>query len=202
MAAADLSHCRMLRNYDSAHSSYNPTIIEAVRIAWATPGLFSSIQVGPSLMQEVLISAVNSVNNPTPKVVEEAHNAFGKDRRVSCLVSLGTGKPVIRSLSTGGLVPDQMVARETETTAEQSKRRYAGLGIYFRLSVERGLDFEGSSSEIEGNAGKIISCTSGYLETHDASEILDRCMRSSQQASHVTLENLCQCLYLFLFLVL
>jgi hypothetical protein len=192
----------MLRNYDSAHSSYNPTIIEAIRIAWATPGLFSSIRVGPSLMQEVLISAVNSVNNPTPNAVEEAHNVFGKDRRVSCLVSLGTGKPVIRSLNMGGLDPDQMVARDTETTAEQLKRRYTGLGIYFRLSVEQGLDFGGSSSEIEENAGKIISCTSGYLETHDASETLDRCMRSSQQASHVTMENLCQCLYLFPLLVL
>jgi hypothetical protein len=202
MAAADLSHCRMLRNYDSVHSSYNPTIIEAIRIAWATPGLFSSIRVGPSLMQEVLISAVNSVNNPTPKAVEEAHNVFGKDRRVSCLVSLGTGKPVIRSLSTGGLDPDQMVARETETTAEQLKRRYTGLGIYFRLSVDRGLNFRGGSLDIEENAGKIISCTSGYLETHDASEILDCCLRSSQHASHVTMESLCQCLCLFLLLIL
>ena len=188
----------MLRNYDSVHSSYNPTIIEAIRIAWATPGLFSSIRVGPTLMQEVLISAVNSVNNPTSKAVEEAHDAFGKDRRVSCLVSLGTGKPIIRSLSTGGLDPDQMVARDTETTAEQLKRRYTGLGIYFRLSVDRGLDFRGGSLDIEGNAGKIISCTSGYLETHDTSEVLDRCIRSSQQAGHVPLENLCQCLSPFL----
>jgi hypothetical protein len=181
----------MLRNYDSVHSSYNPTIIEAIRIAWATPGLFSFIRVGLNPMQETLISAVNSVNNPTPKAIEEAHNAFGKDQRVSCLLCLGTGKPVIRSLNMGGLDVDQIVARDTETTAEQLKRRYTGLGIYFRLSVDRGLDFGSGSQDIEESAGKIVSCTSGYLETHDASEILDHCLRSSHQASHITMENLC-----------
>jgi hypothetical protein len=197
MAAASLSHCRMLRNYNSVHSSYNPTIVEAIRIAWATPGLFSSIRVGPDLMQETLISAVNSVNNPTPKAVEEAHSAFGKDQRVSCLLSLGTGQPVVRWLNTDGLDVDQMVARDTEVTAEQLKRRYTGLGIYFRLSVDRVLDFRNGSQDIEENAGMVISCASSYMETHDASEILDHCLRSSHQASHITVENLCEWLSLF-----
>jgi hypothetical protein len=142
-------------------------------------------------MQEVLMGAVNSANNPTLQAVEEAHNAFGKDQRVCCLLSLGNGKPLIHPLSAGGLNVDEMIARDTEATAEQLKMRYAELGIYFRMSMDRNVDFGTACEAIELRAGRISSYTSSYLETHDASVVLDDCLRSSQHASHITMESLC-----------
>jgi hypothetical protein len=192
MAAADMTHCRMLRSYDSGHSSHNPTIIEAISIAWANPGLFSSVRIGPNLLQEELVSAVDGCSNPTLQAVEEAHKAFGKDQKVACLLSLGTGKSGNRSLTTNGAQLAQMIARDTERTAEQVKRRYAGLQIYFRLSVDQSIDLGAAPQTIQQSAGRISSYTLSYLETHDVSEILDGCLRSSYQASHVTVENMCQ----------
>ena len=192
LSAADMTRCRMLRSYDSGHASHNPTLIEAFRIAWANPGLFSSIRVGSELMQEELVSAVDGYNNPTPQAIEEAYRAFGKDRRVCFLLSLGTGRAVTRSLNTDGGALGQMIARDTEITAEQLQRRYARLRIYFRLSVDRNLDLRSASQAIEQRVGDVSSLTSGFLETHDASDVLDRCLRSSYQASQITTEGLCK----------
>jgi hypothetical protein len=187
-----MTRCRMLRSYDSGHASYNPTLIEAFRIAWADPGLFSSIRVGSELMQEELVSAVDGYNNPTPQAVEEAYRAFGKDQRVCFLLSLGTGRAATQSLNTDSGTLGQVIARDTESTAEQLKKRYSRLHIYFRLSVDRNLNFRSASQPIEQMVGDISSLTSSFLETHDASDVLDCCLRSSYQASHITTEGLCK----------
>jgi hypothetical protein len=191
MAAANLGSSRMLRNYNSVHVSPNLTIVEAIRIAWATPGLFSSVRVGPKLMPEVLISAVSIANNPTLQAIEEAHEVFGKGQRVCCVLSLGTGQPATGSLSMDNLDINKFIARDTETTAEKLKKRYSRLQIYFRLSMDPHVDFGTAPDASQLRAGNINAFTSSYLQTHDASEVLDGCLRSSRQVSHVTLESLC-----------
>ncbi|KIM27514.1 hypothetical protein M408DRAFT_48879, partial [Serendipita vermifera MAFF 305830] len=90
-SSASISGCRMFRNYKSKRSSYNPTIIEAVRASWATPGLFSSVFIGAAPQQEEIISAVNGFNNPTLQAVQEARELYGANRAVSTLLSLGSG---------------------------------------------------------------------------------------------------------------
>jgi len=192
MAAADMTHCRILRSYESGPSSYNPTITEAIRIAWANPGLFPPLRIGPKYMQEELVSAVDGCNNPTLQAVEEAHNAFGRDQKVACLLSLGTGKPGNRSVSMESAQLAQMIARDTESTAEQLDRRYSGLQIYFRFSVDRTLELGTASRTIEQRAGRITSYTTIYLETHAISETLSRCVQGSQSARYITMESLCQ----------
>jgi hypothetical protein len=192
MAAADMTHCRILRSYKLGHSSHNPTIIEAIRIAWANPGLFPPLRIGPKHMQEELVSAVDGCNNPTLQAVEEAHNAFGRDQKVACLLSLGTGKPGNRSVTMESLQLAQMIARDTESTAEQLNRRYSGLQIYFRLSVDRTLELGTGSQAIEQTVGRITSYTSTYLETHTISETLGRCVKISQSARNITMESLCR----------
>jgi hypothetical protein len=189
-----MTHCRMLRSYGPEDSSLNPTLVEAISIVWATPGVFSPVRVGAELVQE-LISAVNGYNNPTLKAVEEAYEAFGPDRRVSCLLNLGTGMVSTPSSGTDGHVRAQAIARETETTAEDLKKRYAGLQIYFRLSVNRRIDSGFPSDVTEEQAGVVSALTSCYLETHDVCETVERCLISSRKASHTTMEHLCQWIY-------
>lgn len=192
MSAVDITNCRMLRSYESRHSSYNPTIVEAVRIAWATPGLFSPIRVGTELMREELVSAVDGFNNPAFQAVKEAYDIFGRDKRMACLLSLGAGKPLVRSTSIDRQDLLQRTIRDTEIIVEQMRRRYAGLRIYFRLSVDRDLEFGNASAPIEKRLARIVSHSSAYLETHDAFTALDRCVKSSRQASRVTTDHLCK----------
>jgi hypothetical protein len=97
----------------------------------------------------------------------------------------------MRLLEAGGLDVDQMVARETENVSEQLKKRYNGLGIYFRLSMDQGIDFGTVVDAIGLRAGRISASASSYLLTHDAFEALESCLRSSQQTSHITLESFC-----------
>jgi len=194
MEAGNLTHCKMLRNSKTSSLeslNLNPTLIEAIRISWATPGLFSPVRVGIELVHE-LTSAVLGYNNPTLKAIEEAYEVFGPNRRVSCILSLGTGPVSTPAVSKDGDVPIQKIAEDTETTAEHLKRRYASLQVYFRLSVNRNLDCESPSKAIEYQAGTVTARTSDYLETYDVCETLERCLISSQKASHTTMEHLCK----------
>jgi hypothetical protein len=167
----------------------NPTVIEAIRIAWANPDLFSPLRIGPKHMPEELVGAVDGCSNPT-------HSAFGKDQKVACLLSLGSGKPGYRSLTTDSSQLAEMIARDTESTAEQLERRYSDLQIYFRFLVDRTLELGAASRTIEQRAGRITSYTPTYLGTHVISEMLDRCVRGSQSARYIAMESLCRCLQL------
>ncbi|KIM23602.1 hypothetical protein M408DRAFT_53274, partial [Serendipita vermifera MAFF 305830] len=87
-----IAGCRMFRNYKSRQSSYNPTIVEAARACWATPGLFSSIFIGTPPQQEEVISAVNGFNNPAVQAAQDAREFYGAARAVSVFLSVGSGK--------------------------------------------------------------------------------------------------------------
>ena len=182
-----MASCRMLRSYSARHLSYNPTIIEAISIAWATPGLFAPVRVGAEIMQEELISAVDGFNNPTIQAVKEVHEAFGKDQRMSCLLSLGVGRPSDRSLNANGHHIAQRTIRDTEGTADHLRRLYAGLQIYFRFSVDRRLDSETSQLD-----PRLASHTAAYLDIADVTHALNRCVRSSLDVSNITIEHLCE----------
>jgi hypothetical protein len=193
MSAVNMTNCRILRSYESRHSSSDPTIIEAISISWAIPGLFEPVRIGAEHKQEELIGAVDGYSNPTIQAVKEVYEIFGKDKRVCFLLSLGSGRPLLRSLSVDGSTITQETARDTESTADQLRRRYSCLKIYFRLPVDRNIErATGSGSEIQEGLAIINSHTSAYLETHDASETLDRCIDCSHQARYVTTEHLCK----------
>jgi predicted acylesterase/phospholipase RssA len=193
MSAVNMTNCRILRSYKSRHSSYDPTIIEAICISWAIPGLFEPVRVGPEHMREELISAVDGYNNPTMQAIKEVYEAFGRDKRVCFLLSLGSGRSSLRSLSLDRSSIAQDTVRDTESTADQLQRRYSCLKIYFRLSVDQNLECAtGPGLVIQERLEVINAHTSAYLETHDASEALDRCIGCSHQARYVTTEHLCK----------
>ena len=182
----------MLRSYESGHSSYNPTIMEAIQIAWANPGFFSPVRVGVALMQDNLISAVDGYSNPTYQAVKEAYEVFGGNTQMCCLLSLGVGKPMVRSMSIDRQDLLQTAVRDTETMAEQLGRRYSRLQVYFRLSADRNLEFGGVAVPVDNRLAKIVAYTSTYLETNAASTAMSLCIKSSRKAGHTTIEQLCK----------
>jgi len=136
MPAVNQGHCALFRNYESRQASYNPTIIQVVRVVWAIPDVFPSVHVGPAHLKEELVSAANGFYNPTLEVLKEAHQAFGPDATVSCLLSLASsGTPTAQDLG--------KLAVDCEKTADEVLRRIGRLGVYFRFSADHGLEFDG-----------------------------------------------------------
>ena len=191
MAAVNLGRSALFRNYKTRQVSYTPTVIEAIRVVWATPGVFPSIRVGPGLVQEELVSAANGFNNPTLEVLKEVHQVFGPDATVSCILSLGAGRATVHSVSSDGKGPSrtlEQLAMDCERTADEIQRRIGKLEVYFRFSVDRGLDFDSPSSPM----GHITAHTGQYLLEDSVSSGLDNCIRACESSSRVSLEQLCE----------
>jgi hypothetical protein len=220
MSTSDLGQCRLYRSYPVRNTAlnYKPTVIETLRTAWATPNLFSPVRMGPLYREEGFISAVHGHNNPILEVMKEALNVFGPNAHLSCLLSLGTGKSIIKSSRSGdigaggaaGVFREDFAASERdkainmttleqlttdgEGIAEEVSRRIGNLGVYFRFSVTRGLSFEDVTVQcgsISAKFGEIISQTTGYLLENLTSSSLDKSITSAETPSTVSLEMIC-----------
>lgn len=197
--------CNVFRNYKSPHQvTPNITVVDALRAAWATPGLVSPVPIGPKGRDGSAVSAVNGFANPIQEAIKEAYHVHGKDSKISCLLSLGTGFRGVVSLRdrTGAERNIGSVATtDCEAVAEEVYRRFARLGVYYRLSVDHGLEgFNRFGIEF----GSIKSHVDAYLAKKENSGRLDRCISASATSRTVTMGQLCKLFqYLdFLYLTL
>ncbi|KIM20141.1 hypothetical protein M408DRAFT_30615 [Serendipita vermifera MAFF 305830] len=183
-SSASIAGCRMFRNYTSKQSSYNPTIVEAIRACWATPGLFSSIPIGAASQKEDIISAVNGFNNPTLQAVQEAKELYRPNRPLSSFLSLGSGKNGPTSIHSDGFLHDTV--QQTEMTEENIEREFGHSGVYYRLSPE--YTTQSGSFDIRDNQfGSISSYTRAYLERVAVMRSMESFLRASTRTSNVDL---------------
>jgi predicted acylesterase/phospholipase RssA len=140
-------------------------IWEAARATSAASSFFNPITIG----RQNFTDGATGFNNPVELVVDEASELWpGATQRIERLVSLGTGKPELKSF---GETLKQLgetlirISTETESTAERFERvalRDYGLhGKYFRFNVSHGLGDVGLESRQA--KGKIIAATNNYL---------------------------------------
>jgi hypothetical protein len=196
VSSRDLSQLRLFRNYRSRRVSYIPTILQAIHASWASPNLFLPVTIGPENLEEELISAIG-FNNPSLEAIKEACDVFGPEARISCFLSLGAGRPIMphslssASSTTSILKTFEQLATGCESVAKEMDRRIGRLGIYFRLSVDRGLDFSIHSVDPQ-RLGEITSYTMSYLLDNAVNKNLDDCVFKSQQHSRISLESLCK----------
>jgi len=166
----------MFRNYPTKHFSHNPTIVEAARASWATPGLFSSVHVGSPPTHEELVSAVHGFNNATLEAVREVREIFGMDRAISSLLSLGSGKSLPVSIHSDGFIQSRVL--DTDGAEETCERDLGPSGVYYRFSPEYSI--QSGSLGIEGNQlSSITSYTSVYLERVKTSRALESYLKAS-----------------------
>lgn len=173
---------------------YNCTIWEAARATSAAPRFFKRIDIGDPDLQEGFIDAGIGCNNPVRYVVEEAGKEFGPERTVSCIVSIGTGKPKVAGFKAPGLfqrvLPSELInvlanmATDTEAEASAMEARFQNCsGLYHRLNVERGL--EDVSLEEWEKLGDVKQHTMAYLSDNAVSKridvIVDALVGKSQQ---------------------
>ncbi|OBT63724.1 hypothetical protein VE03_06168 [Pseudogymnoascus sp. 23342-1-I1] len=174
---------RLFRTWSADKSpGYDCAIWEAARATSAAPIFFKRILIGDAGLQEEFIDAGLGCNNPVRHLVEEATKEFGLERQVNCIVSIGTGKPMVAGFKAPGIfqrvLPLELVkvlasiATDTEDEASRMKSRFQNCpGLYHRLNVEQGL--QGISLEEWDKLGEIKSHTMAYLNDDIVSQGID-----------------------------
>jgi hypothetical protein len=150
----------------------NITVIEAVLATCATHPIFSLVSSGSGYRKKEYIGAGLGANNPIRELITEAHSLFGGESSVACLLSLGNGHPGIISIA-----PDERdislhrlrdLMNDCEQRAQEMEQQLGRAGIYFRFSVEQGLQ-----TEYPGQAADpswILAQTESYLADHETGE--------------------------------
>ncbi|KAJ7697704.1 FabD/lysophospholipase-like protein [Mycena rosella] len=140
----------LFRTYDSPHDpAASCTIWEAARATSAAPTFFKRIDIGTGASAEPFIDGGVGRNNPTDILLEEAQLLF-PNRRVACVLSIGTGqmkpgsipRPSLfqRVLPTDVVRAMAAIAIDCETTNQEMLKRFAGTrGVYFRFNVDQGM---------------------------------------------------------------
>ncbi|OBT71251.1 hypothetical protein VF21_09480 [Pseudogymnoascus sp. 05NY08] len=164
---------RLFRTWSADENpGYNCTIWEAARATSAAPTFFKRIYIGDVGIEEEFIDAGMGCNNPVRYLVEEAINEFGPDRKVDCIISIGTGKSMAAGFKAPGIfqraVPLDLIkvmkkmATDSEAEASRMKDRLRNChGLYHRLNVEQGLELV-SLQEWE-KLGEVKTHTEAYL---------------------------------------
>jgi len=157
----------------------NLTVAEALLTTLASPLFFTPASIYKDFATFEYTSGDLGINNPTRNILSEAHEAFGSDQRVACLLSLGCGHPGVISaphgfdLDSWSTVLDRLVT-SSEQKAQEIESQMGHLGIYYRYSVPRG--FSESMSDIVTQPGDILAHTAVYLEDALVSPKLDMCV--------------------------
>jgi len=183
-----------LRTYRvSARLPSKVTVIEAALAACATPAMFAPISSGSGYRKIEYIGAGLGANNPIREVITEAHLLFGGDSRISCILSLGIGNPGIIMLPLGGgnlslqTLHDMM--DDCEQRAQEIDRQIGHLGVYFRFSVEQGMQNNQPDETIDPNW--VMAQTTAYLEDHTTNRKIGTFIQNSTSTSGpVTLDHL------------
>ena len=188
MSSTNLGRCRVFRNYESRQYEYDATIIEAVRATCSMPPLFTPVHIGFDHQQEELVTAMLGYSNPIKEVIKELLNTYGPSRKVQLILSIGAGKRVPLSIKGKGISLEDKAAQEAESLAEELREQFRKTGVYFRFSVDRGIEILEQARD--QHTSTIYSNTSAYLSQKEVDKSLDRAIRASSMSSLVTLEKL------------
>jgi hypothetical protein len=131
--------------------------------------------------------------NPVRDVITEAHSLFGGDSIVASVLSLGTGHPGVISFPSGdgadlhSLMRDMM--NDSEQRAQEIERQIGRVGIYFRFSVEQGMQRDHLGPVADPS--EVVAQTESYLEDHRTSEKISTFVQNFDTAIRpITLDQL------------
>lgn len=174
---------RLFRTWVAKKSpEYNCAIWEAARATSAAPTIFKRISIGDAGIEEDFIDGGLGCNNPVRYLVEEAAKEFGPDRKVNCIISIGTGKPKVAGFKGPGMfqraIPLELIdvlkkmATDSEVEASRMEARYQNCpGLYHRLNVEQGLQM--ISLEEWEKLAEVRTHTKAYLNNNTISQGID-----------------------------
>ena len=139
----------LLRTYKSSSEvPVDCTVWEAARATTAASTYFKPIDIGRGGGRTTtFIDAGLRVNNPLEVVLKEAQECYGPDRKVQCILSLGTGHPGVIGIDKRSFYPLELVngLKKLATDCIQVHYRYADRfagrdDFYFRFNLEHGAE--------------------------------------------------------------
>jgi hypothetical protein len=156
----------VLRTYQvRSQVPFTITVIDAALASCSAQPDFAPVSSGSGYKQKVYIAAGLGANNPVSDVITEAHELFGGDSSVAFLLSLGTGHPGTIPIPPDGDVDMHKLMRDMmndcEQRAQEVERRLGRVGIYFRFSVQQGMQNIHGGQAMDPNW--IASQTEPYL---------------------------------------
>jgi hypothetical protein len=131
------------------------------------------VSIGPRRTAQSFIGGPLGVNNPTRELLKEANTAFGNDKRVAQIISIGCGAPNILSLGEArGEVGVSRLLKETavdcQMVAKDLSERLFNIEAYLRLNVDNGtagIEFDDWSvlGDLESHARVYIGNATGQM---------------------------------------
>ncbi|KAL6714253.1 hypothetical protein ACLMJK_007676 [Lecanora helva] len=158
-------------------------IWEACRATSAASSFFDPIAIGR--FGEEFVDGGTGANNPVWEVWNQAQLMWGPEPledKIKCLVSIGTGTPLLKPFQDEVLYISQTlaaIATETEQTAERFRRDKMHLDNsrrYYRFNVIRGLEDIGL--EESKKRKEIAAATRRYVESQDVYRQIQACADS------------------------
>jgi hypothetical protein len=119
-------------------------VVDALSASMAIPTLFSSTLVGPDYAAVELSGGHLIFNNPARELLKEAHRVYGDERRLSVVLSLGSGKLKGCSLADSGQesnVMEQLLKKlvvNSDATERDLAHQLYEVGVYIRLNTIHG----------------------------------------------------------------
>ncbi|KAH8823068.1 acyl transferase/acyl hydrolase/lysophospholipase [Flagelloscypha sp. PMI_526] len=186
---------RLIRNYETDNAdSTNYRIWEVLRATLSCPGILNVFDPETQTYTDMDMPQRLYSSNPSSIVLDEAFNVF-PERRLSCLVNLGTGypgredsiSPIDELVRTIGHECDRaaeevsrrtrdLIESETELPQPQRHGRYNSRNassFYYRLNVHQGMQgFEHAEWEVQ-RIHAIKTHTGYYLREHETSTKID-----------------------------
>jgi hypothetical protein len=154
------------------NQTFNCTIWEAARATLAFPDLFPPTEIRQGLLVHKYVGGVMGLSNPSNEVIGEFESQCSHGK-IEALISIGAGHGgVIQLTDSSSSSLNAMlkqVAANCELAAQSLEKRLHDQGIYFRLSVEQGLQRDGNT---QVDLGEIDAHTRAYLESHPSMDVV------------------------------
>jgi hypothetical protein len=220
MQAHNLGVPIVLRNHDIKDTlTPDITIMDAILSTCASPALFAAVKVEEGLWDHNYVSADQGLPNPTREVIKAAYQVFGEEEYVACLLNLGAGNlGVIRVSSEAGArdgmgsngrngsmaeAAAKRIAEDPERVAREMDEEIGTTGLYFRFSVEQGMQLSRAAVERRqsmkqtgangGSLGVVMADTVTYLGQPKIGKDIDHCVDTlSRKVGLETLYSLCE----------
>ncbi|KAG9119195.1 hypothetical protein FRC07_005926 [Ceratobasidium sp. 392] len=182
VSAEDVKIEPLLRTYSViAKALPNCSIWQAARATSAAPSFFKPAMITDVVGPWRFVDGGLGYNNPTKKLLQEVAEQF-PDRKVACVLSLGTGQGnVIRVRAAEGIPKPylwkmrktlQQIATDCEDThAKLSGRFQTRTNVYFRFNVDQGL--QGVGLEEWKKHGRVQAHTMAYTQMHAIDRKID-----------------------------
>lgn len=182
----------MFRNYNGPQQSFRDvTILDAIKAGWSSPPFLPPISLGLEGRKQEVMSATSRFINPTQETLDELNRIYDPETPVSCIFSLGSGFRGVLSLDQANMKKSlgTQVAFDPERVAEDIQARLGTLGVYYRFSVDRGLE---GQHGFQGGFGDIKTHSNTYLSRSEPSTKMDDCLTTAELVGIVHVSQLSQ----------